>query len=828
MNLSRTRWRATFYRFLRIICLVPVVLIMRFIAFFLTKSERASRIRDLERTLAAVETFDLWGKCAAELDSMNGYDIWRDDPDLKLGPNCPPEVALLRGRTIFLRSHLAHPTSEESTRAIAHYIQTELCRDLGGLDDPANFGGSSHRFTATAAHCGAAAVSHKTRAAHPFHCGARQYVDEYLVAVVDACSRLVHAPTSHISLADRISTFTTASAAFGHTALLLSGGATVGMHHLGVVATLLAGNALPRVISGASAGSIIAALTCCFTDDELRSVIYDKSLVTVPFFANTAAPGGVRTCLLRLAEYGSLMSSREMLRELRNLLADTTFAEAHTATGRVLNISISSAWTAVPFLCNFVSSPRVLVRSAVAASCCFPSLFDAQPLLEKAPDGSLRVWQGPPGHGRTGAPEVWWDGSITADLPKQRTAQLFGVNHFVVSQVNPWIVPFFAVYRLPWWIRAPLFALTRALTAARVPLLSAILKQRYSGDVTLVPRIQVLDFAMLVDNPTTWMLEHALMSGQRAAWPAIPRLRRVLALESSLHLGLLSCLVADPAVAAAAAAAAAVSGACASEVWARPALRMLLGSGAPSVVLPIFRPDDGATAGRAGALLGEAAGAGLVGDGSEAVGCALTNVGEADNCPMERGRRAIARVLARVRSDQPQREFYIGCACGAAADGADAAACTCLYMDSSVDSLGQQSASKAHLIGRSAVVCGVDARTGAVVDVLQLGRSRYPNGTRRNPARSMNATPRSLCRADEFVPRSVSPHPSEVGDAPTAPYSIAPMRTGGRLVLSMVRSSSPSPTSSGLHQRNGHRGKYIRTTDETLGYNRATGSFRGL
>jgi TAG lipase/steryl ester hydrolase/phospholipase A2/LPA acyltransferase len=36
----------------------------------------------------------------------------------------------------------------------------------------------------------------------------------------------------------------------------------------------------------------------------------------------------------------------------------------------------------------------------------------------------------------------WEDGSVQADLPMQRLSELFNINHFIVSQVNPHVVPF--------------------------------------------------------------------------------------------------------------------------------------------------------------------------------------------------------------------------------------------------------------------------------------------------------------------------------------------------------------------------------------------------
>lgn len=40
------------------------------------------------------------------------------------------------------------------------------------------------------------------------------------------------------------------------------------------------------------------------------------------------------------------------------------------------------------------------------------------------------------------SPQRWIDGSVDNDLPMAKLSELFNVNHFVVSQVNPHIVPF--------------------------------------------------------------------------------------------------------------------------------------------------------------------------------------------------------------------------------------------------------------------------------------------------------------------------------------------------------------------------------------------------
>jgi predicted acylesterase/phospholipase RssA len=48
--------------------------------------------------------------------------------------------------------------------------------------------------------------------------------------------------------------------AVGRSALLLSGGAILGMYHIGVVQALIEADCMPKIIAGSSAGSIIASI----------------------------------------------------------------------------------------------------------------------------------------------------------------------------------------------------------------------------------------------------------------------------------------------------------------------------------------------------------------------------------------------------------------------------------------------------------------------------------------------------------------------------------------------------------------------------------------
>ncbi len=55
---------------------------------------------------------------------------------------------------------------------------------------------------------------------------------------------------------------------------MLSGGASLGLYHMGVLKTLIENDLLPRVVSGASAGSIVASLMATRNDSECKALVY--------------------------------------------------------------------------------------------------------------------------------------------------------------------------------------------------------------------------------------------------------------------------------------------------------------------------------------------------------------------------------------------------------------------------------------------------------------------------------------------------------------------------------------------------------------------------
>jgi TAG lipase/steryl ester hydrolase/phospholipase A2/LPA acyltransferase len=175
---------------------------------------------------------------------------------------------------------------------------------------------------------------------------------------------------------------------------------------------------------------------------ELQS-FFEDSWHSLQFFDQL---GGIFTVVKRVMRQGVVHEIRQLQWMLRNLTSNLTFQEAYDMTGQILGITVCSPRKHEPPRClNYLTSPHVVIWSAVTASCAFPGLFEAQELMAKDRSGEIVPYHPPfnldPEEG-SGAPmRRWRDGSLEIDLPMIQLKELFNVNHFIVSQANPHIAP---------------------------------------------------------------------------------------------------------------------------------------------------------------------------------------------------------------------------------------------------------------------------------------------------------------------------------------------------------------------------------------------------
>jgi TAG lipase/lysophosphatidylethanolamine acyltransferase len=159
--------------------------------------------------------------------------------------------------------------------SMIYMLRSGLLRNLGGINDPRLFGRS--------------------------YLGTKKLIEEYTKEVVTQLECIED--STDFPQYSKLEFFNETRQSFGCSALVLYGGATFGLYHLGVVKALNKHGLLPRIISGTAIGALIAALVCIRTDEELPS-IFEEDGVDLGAFAKKGKKGNVRRKISRLLKHG--------------------------------------------------------------------------------------------------------------------------------------------------------------------------------------------------------------------------------------------------------------------------------------------------------------------------------------------------------------------------------------------------------------------------------------------------------------------------------------------------------------------------------------------
>ncbi|XP_021744689.1 triacylglycerol lipase SDP1-like [Chenopodium quinoa] len=410
---------------------------------------------------------------------------------------------------------------EGSLRDIIFCMRADLMRNLGNMCNP---------------------ELHKGRLQVP------KLIKEYIDEVTLQLKRVCESDSEELILEEKLAFMHETRHAFGRTALLLSGGASLGSFHVGVVKTLVDHKLLPRIIAGSSVGSIMCSVVATRSWPELQS-FFEDSWHSLKFFDQI---GGIFTIVKRVMTQGAVHEIRQLQMLLRNLTSNMTFQEAYDMTGRILGITVCSPRKHEPPRClNYLTSPHVVIWSAVTASCAFPGLFEAQELMAKDRFGELVPYHPPfhlgPEEGTTPS-RRWRDGSLESDLPMMNLKELFNVNHFIVSQANPHISP---LLRMKEFVRAcgGNFAAKLAHLAEMevkhrcnqilelgFPMggIAKLFAQAWEGDVTVVMPATLAQYSKIIQNPSYGELQKAANQGRRCTWEKLSAIKANCAIELAL------------------------------------------------------------------------------------------------------------------------------------------------------------------------------------------------------------------------------------------------------------------------------------------------------
>lgn len=441
-------------------------------------------------------------RAASARDDASGAASWRESRESAVF-----DAPLLREHT----DELARLRERRDVAALAPALEEALYRHQGELADPRLYegarGGTQHQVT--------------------------RFWEE-----AEAAIEFLGTPeATGLDPAATRARFERAAHVFGRSALLLSGGASLGFFHVGVMRALFERDLLPTVLSGASMGAMVACGIASRTDEELRALFADVGVLR----ADALSMLSPRRALALRSVYDP-----ERLRDV--ILAnngDLTFAEAFARSGRIVNVSVSpTRERQKPRILCYLNAPDVTLLSAAMASSAVPGAFPPVVLEQRNAEGAGRPYM---------ATETWIDGTFKGDVPTLRLGRLHGVNHFIVSQVNPHVAPVRQIVRGRGVVP---FVLDAAATSIRVraasdlgivrralrptplsrplELAHSLVDQEYGGDIDIHPRLRPLALARTFANIKPKELVAHVLEGERATWPLIARIRDQTRIERGL------------------------------------------------------------------------------------------------------------------------------------------------------------------------------------------------------------------------------------------------------------------------------------------------------
>jgi NTE family protein len=140
----------------------------------------------------------------------------------------------------------------------------------------------------------------------------------------------------------------------------------------------------------------------------------------------------------------------------------------------------------------------------------------------------------------------WIDGSFSDDLPAKRLARLYGVNHYIVSLTNPYVLPFITDPAHSGHLRRVASRLLRVgmreyatilgnlnrrymkafpRIESMLSLYYSVLSQSYTGDINIIYRFSMKDPRRLLTFLTPKEMMEMIRDGERATWPKIEAIR---------------------------------------------------------------------------------------------------------------------------------------------------------------------------------------------------------------------------------------------------------------------------------------------------------------
>lgn len=296
---------------------------------------------------------------------------------------------------------------------------------------------------------------------------------------------------------------------------------------------------------GSSVGALIAALVCIHSDEELP-LIFEKGGIDLNAFSTKSKDGNLQRKFKRLLKYGYLLDIKVLEDCVKSNVGNYTFQEAFNKTGRVLNIVVSSSRkNEIPNVLNYITAPTVLIWSACCASVAVFGLYKSIDLLAKDSNGDIYPFN---------SSEINWGEAVNDnDNAEHRLSELFGVNHFIISQASQVLAPLISLMiggkSHGEDISAKVGNLVSNEIRHRIKQLAYLglvpnqiqrlfvsgMKINSNSNIKIEPHIYLNDARDVFSNPTAASLDYWILKGQQSTFPFVENIKCRMMIEIAIE-----------------------------------------------------------------------------------------------------------------------------------------------------------------------------------------------------------------------------------------------------------------------------------------------------
>ncbi|QRV87641.1 patatin-like phospholipase protein [Ceratobasidium sp. AG-Ba] len=429
----------------------------------------------LRANLRQARTYEQWKEAARVMDEYLGFDKWKQAGPASFTPWSQSDTPLQEDEDPYYDWTLV----KKVHRSLKSLRQKDDARGVLGVLEVcirANFAGVE-----------------STRLYSETFLGTKTLVENFVTEVTHALAYI--RTTTQLSPEEKRRFFRSANKNLGASALCLSGGASFGYYHFGVVRAFLDAGLLPRVVAGTSAGGLVAALICTRTDEELKQLLVPKLAERI-----TACEEPMRVWFKRFRMTGA--SAIIASAAVPGILNPVVLMQK-TKTGTIVPWNYGSRFKDGSLRVDIPLQSLNLLFNVN-----HPIVSQVNPhvhLFFFAPRGS----PGKPVAHRKGK---GWRGGFLLSAAEQYLKLELTKNFKVIRDLE--LLP--RLLGQDW---------------------SSVFTQKFEGSVTIWPRTRLKDWFNILSDPDEQELERMMVVGQRVTWPKLHLIENRVRIEREIYRG---------------------------------------------------------------------------------------------------------------------------------------------------------------------------------------------------------------------------------------------------------------------------------------------------